>query len=527
MNMNAEKLKLLSRKQIQAVAIEHGIKGNMRSEDMIQVLVKRYPNGVPLRLPDPRPASSQNGAVTSRTVIMQWSEAQGRYIEIPVETSNLNQRPPPIAGPSQPQSQYQSLGVFTLPATNYTTAQRPTASRISTASNCTTSAPQACQTASSNSYMHYKNAPEFLPGPQMFSASTRLPGPADQMEARRVSNSCSRPHAQQAPYPVVAPSTVWRAPASAMGSTTRPSSPARSAEPALLDDSVQGPGSGWLEPPIIHAPLEVDTPPGVAQPTLPTMHPREACDPVQKDVQPAQPSLATDSNLYDTVRKMASIAKFQQHCRNTLEGMNTATSITGETFSDLDALVQQECVHFQRMSTFVDHVHPELAPRWRPNVIWDKACPTYLDDEDNLLEYDTDDENAPKSPAPVMVRRHLKPPPRKASPEHDEAAGNDIGPGPAYGPAVTESASAPASSKRKHVDEDDQLESPLAKKRTRRSRATMPRPGTPAPSRLTRSAVRRKIAEERALDGINEDEEEQDMISVLSILTQPIDDDSE
>ncbi len=63
--MNAEKMKLLSRKHIQAIAIvrrasqwfrnhlveppeqNHGIKGNMKSEDIIQILVKRYPDGVP------------------------------------------------------------------------------------------------------------------------------------------------------------------------------------------------------------------------------------------------------------------------------------------------------------------------------------------------------------------------------------------------------------------------------------------------------------------------------------------------
>ena len=101
--------------------------------------------------------------------------------------------------------------------------------------------------------------------------------------------------------------------------------------------------------------------------------------------------------LYDTVRQMANIANFQQRCQTSLETISDIASISEEdVFSDVDALVRQECFQFQRMTTFIDHVNPELTPRWRDEVIWDKACPTYTDDNDNMLEYDTDDEAAPK-----------------------------------------------------------------------------------------------------------------------------------
>ena len=102
---------------------------------------------------------------------------------------------------------------------------------------------------------------------------------------------------------------------------------------------------------------------------------------------------------------MANIANFQQRCQTSLETISDIASISEEdVFSDVDALVRQECFQFQRMTTFIDHVNPELTPRWRDEVIWDKACPTYTDDNDNMLEYDTDDEAAPKY---VTWKTHL------------------------------------------------------------------------------------------------------------------------
>ena len=147
-----------------------------------------------------------------------------------------------------------------------------------------------------------------------------------------------------------------------------------------------------------------------------------------------------------------------------------------------------------------------------------------------------------------MVKWHRKLPSRQQSPEGNEIRGDAMyaahnlllcgslaatdttvfyrDPGPIEVPAVTESASAPASPKRKQVDTVDRSEPQPPKKRTRRSRAAVPSTGASTSGRLTRSATKRKVADERTAYGF-EEEEEQDMISVLSILTQHIDDESD
>ncbi|RDX49244.1 hypothetical protein OH76DRAFT_541678 [Lentinus brumalis] len=383
--MNAEKMKLLSRKHIQAIAINHGIKGNMKSEDIIQILVKRYPDGVPLHN---LPVSSQNITASSRTVVMQWSDAQGRYIEVPV--GNRQDQPPPIAGPSQPSSHYRSLGVFgAVPPVDYATGQRPAAPGGSS------SIPLNLQTASSNSYKHYRNvAPEFLPGPQMYSASAGPQALSGQTNGG-TSHPGTRPHAQQTPYAVPAPSPVWRAPAPPTDteSTPRQRSAAQTREPTPLIDDSYDTGPAPADPSPVDVSHEVQAS-ALSRAPSPSTRPRDAQDSAPEA---AQSSLATDSDIHDAVRKMANIAKFQQQCRKSLERMSEITSTSGIICSDLEAVVQQECFHFQRMTTYVDHVNPELAPRWRDEVIWDKACPTFVDDDDNLLEYDTDDENAPSA----------------------------------------------------------------------------------------------------------------------------------
>ena len=105
---------------------------------------------------------------------------------------------------------------------------------------------------------------------------------------------------------------------------------------------------------------------------------------------------ATDKMLYDAVCKMANIARFRDETEDNLNAMERENVRMKGSLSQLDAMIRQERSHLQRMRTFMDHVHPSLVPRWREEVIWDKACPTYLDDDGDLVEYDTDDEAAPR-----------------------------------------------------------------------------------------------------------------------------------
>ncbi|KAI0753076.1 hypothetical protein C8Q80DRAFT_491210 [Daedaleopsis nitida] len=524
--MNANELKNLKRKQLQTIAMSHGIRANMKSGAIIDILFKRYPNGVlphpsesdvaapkgkaPERAPTPEPSSPRGSspafahAVADRPGSGTEEKVQNPSGSQPQDTSAKKQHEASREQERNTENFHcaqhpQSLAVFTLSKNDAAVTQDH--QEHSTASSASAAAGTIPSTVANSSM--------FPPGTEVFSASTGVPRHACAWQTSKWHGGYSFPpvqvaSAQQIPYAMAASIAGGSVPINAAaGPSTHPQSRATARTSAT--------SSFWDTAPPLVAPIVADDSlddwdnTSSSVPRVPS--------PVAVD---ADQILATDKQLYEAVCKMANVARFREEVNTDLDAMEEDSTRMKNSLMGLGTLVRQERAHFQRIRAYIDHVHPKLVPRWREEVIWDKACPTHPDEDDNLIEYDTDDEDAPQPPQ-EMTRWHRKPANTQSQPEAlvaiEDARKSTSEPNEEH--TVTPP---PQTPKRCRSDENDP---PLRATKKKRGSAG----ATPAPARFTRSAAKKVVAEQRILGGVHEDEEEeQDMISVLSILTQAVED---
>lgn len=116
--------------------------------------------------------------------------------------------------------------------------------------------------------------------------------------------------------------------------------------------------------------------------------------------------LPTDRMLYDAVCEMAHVAKFRDETEVALENIENEDVRMKSGLSYISRLIQQERDQLARIRTYISHVNLELAPRWREDVIWNKGCATYLNESGEMVEYETDDEAAPKYVLYMLYQFH-------------------------------------------------------------------------------------------------------------------------
>ncbi|KAI0767033.1 hypothetical protein C8Q74DRAFT_1277658 [Fomes fomentarius] len=527
--MDANALKKLKRKELQTLAMNHGLKGNLKSESLVKALLARFPNGVPANATDENPVipapsretalvrdSPQASNTHEARLLVARSSVKGQHddhrIGTHVDLSDSRERPSSSKAQvneenpqeaSEPRSEVrplqtmQSLGVFTLSS----------ASRSGLPNYIGQSVPAPSPPTSRTLAMGTLRPASFSPRSSPESASVSRPPHAQASQATNWPGGYSFPpvvqttSSQQIPYAMAAATRSSTSNASVATYTGLPHpgfqkipSPVyvheqrREQSPSPWDD--QGSPRLHINDLLMECShLPISSTNKVAN----TDHGTQAEEEQEQYIYVTEEdALATDRMLYDAVCEMAHIAKFRDETDAALEKVENEDVRMKDGLSHISLLIQQERDQLARIRTYISHVNVELAPRWREDVIWNKGCATYLNESGEMVEYETDDEAAPKSPQPIM--KWYQPAQENNATEEGLNASGASG--------ATKEVVTPQTPKRRRADENDSPH-PVTKKVRRSAGAT------PAPSRRTRAAARRPANDDLILGEIAEEEEEQ------------------
>ncbi|KAI8973988.1 hypothetical protein BD414DRAFT_187043 [Trametes punicea] len=101
---------------------------------------------------------------------------------------------------------------------------------------------------------------------------------------------------------------------------------------------------------------------------------------------------ATEEHLKAVVGKMADISKVHKQRWAELNGFEERVVPLMPTVDSLRTLVRQERAQCERMTNYLAYWNP-VGPKWKEADIWDRACPTRIDEAGNEIEIVSEDED--------------------------------------------------------------------------------------------------------------------------------------
>ncbi|CDO75848.1 hypothetical protein BN946_scf184346.g9 [Trametes cinnabarina] len=422
--MDCQQLQRLNRKELQTLAKSHGIKANIKSAQIISQLLKLHPDGIPST------HRGQQGEASGRS----GADGDSRSATERLPTTPVTQ-PKKLVTPKRrplrktkaqrmmPEDELLTQAAGSSSPTSLATTPLSLHASRKAASTRRTAVPLDSEVASTSRNVGRVSStrdgvcmviPESASAPQGAGSNPRAIDGVSNVSGFPV--SATDPGVPQL---AASPGPQYSVPFAFSGRGFYASNGPFALRPDHSSDDAHAQALSEV------APTDDDTGPGVHPafmapraldddgewtPTTPTRTFDDVWAAVKAQRLQGNEPRATEAHLEAIVRKVADISKVHRERLAELHEYEYRASVLEPTVKGVRKVVQQERANCERLMTFLAYWNP-VEPRWKDAEIWDRACPTRIDENGMEVEIVSDDEDAAQclppgaKPTEILMRR--------------------------------------------------------------------------------------------------------------------------